>query len=160
MALNTYVFTLDHPEQIAQMLLNIWGKRFADVDNLALLTKGSVQEGETQPRGGLRIYITEENYGIEYCIHNADHPWKARCYLRRPEITVEPEWFDWCQQDKARKIAKQVKDLCVDDRPLIIRSTTSCDFYNPRKQVVEKVDTLKRCLNDRLPPELLQACIG
>lgn len=122
--------------------------------------------------------MTEEIYGMEYCILDAGNKFNARCYVRRPPLTPPPAkiwWVDWCYGSPAFELAEQIRKLCPDideESGRIIRSTTSCRFYYPTvehasKQSKENINRFVKKLSDafeNLNPKMagnyLRACIG
>ena len=72
----TYVFSLRelNADPIATMIFN-----------LCAAVKGKNKLKKLKE--GLKIHMTEESYGMEYCVLDAGNKFNARCYVRRPPLT-------------------------------------------------------------------------
>lgn len=103
-------------------------------------------------KNNLRIYFLLDKPGIHYCIHNANYPKYAICYLKCPySDEVETQFIEWCRKDKAVQIAQEIGSLCKDPPKSIKRVFNPSIHYNLYDDQ-DFLNDLETELNDKLGP--------
>ena len=114
---------------IARLLFRIASANFDEKGGLRAEMAGSAQTMDFL-KGGLleqfSISLMPSPGPIEYCIHNANSPDGAACYLRLP---FQARFVPWCKNADALRIANEIKEEDVECNPArIFRPTKRLDI--------------------------------